>query len=170
MDKQFLEFWGNLLLQAAKGQAQMENIGKWITQGTGGGQTLEDQFRRAYHLDSKETSATDHPDAFQQAADRFKEAYEDYLSLLDVVPRTRFRELESKNASLQEEVTRLQKEIDRLRGALHGSGEQSQEVIADFQLLLQKQQREFQDLAQQFKTLWREQPAGKKSKTPAKKT
>ncbi len=170
MDKQFLEFLGNLLLQAAKGQEQVENLSKWLAQGTSGVQSLTDQFKQVYNLDSTEAPATDQDTAWQQASDRFNKAYEDYLDLLSVVPMARYRELESQNASLQKEVTRLHKEIDRLRGAPQNTGRPADEVITDFQALLQKQQREFEDLTRQFKRFGTKQPDGQGSKTPAKKT
>jgi len=170
MDKQFLEFWGNVMLQAAKGQAQVENISKWLAQGAGGVQNLTDQFKRAYNIDATETPSTDQHTAWQQATDRFNKAYEDYLALLSVVPQARYRELESKNEALQKEVTRLQQEIARLRGAPEGAGGPADETIADFHALLEKQQRDFEDLTRQFKRFWNEQADGQGSKTPAKKT
>lgn len=177
MDKKFLEFWGNLLLQAAKGQEQMENISKWLaqgsqgTQGTSAVQSLTDQFKRVYNLDSTAaTATTDQRVAMQQATDRFNKAYEEYLGLLSVVPKARFRELESKNELLQKEVARLQQELDRLRGAPEGAGGQADETITDFNALLQKQQRQLEDLTRQFKRFWNEQAEGQGSKTPAKKT
>jgi hypothetical protein len=33
MDRHFLEFWGNFLINAAKGQKQMEDMSKWMQQG-----------------------------------------------------------------------------------------------------------------------------------------
>jgi predicted nucleic acid-binding Zn-ribbon protein len=170
MDKQFLEFWGNVLLQAAKGQAQVENIGKWLDQGASGVQNLTDQFRRTYNLASEKTPTADQQTALQQATDRFNKAYEDYLALLSVVPEARYRELESKNESLQKEVARLQQEIARLRGAPEGAGEPADETIADFHALVEKQQRDFEDLTRQFKRFWDKQPDSQGSKTPAKKT
>jgi hypothetical protein len=34
MNKDFLEFWGNIFLQAAKGQRQLEEAMKWVQLGT----------------------------------------------------------------------------------------------------------------------------------------
>ena len=33
MDKKFLEFWGTFLLNAAKGQEQLEDMTQWFSEG-----------------------------------------------------------------------------------------------------------------------------------------
>ena len=52
MDSRFLEFWGNFLLSAAKGQKQMEEMADWVGQGfkAAGFEDLAAMFTRAYGL------------------------------------------------------------------------------------------------------------------------
>jgi hypothetical protein len=46
MDKYFLEFWGNFLINTAKGQKQMEDMSKWMQQGFEGFDELTGMFRK----------------------------------------------------------------------------------------------------------------------------
>jgi Skp family chaperone for outer membrane proteins len=156
MDKQFLEFWGNALLQAARGQAQMENISKWLSQAGSGVPKLTELFEQTYGLASTGKAIAHQSPDWQRATDRFNQAFEDYLALLNVVPLARYRELEEKNAALQKEVDRLRNELKDLRSGLAKTGQgASEEVISGLQSLLQKQQREFQDLTRQMSKYWR---------------
>jgi len=169
MDKHFLEFWGNLLLQAAQGQAQIEKVNQWLSQGFKGAQDLTDLFKRIYNLDADNTPRKGFSNGFQQAAERFNEAYKDYLALMDVVPGERYRELEAQNAELQTDLERLQQEIDRLRGRPSANSAPTEEIVADFQALLQKQQRAFQDLTRQFSGTLEQPPPSQSKEKPAKK-
>jgi hypothetical protein len=46
MDSQFLEFWGNYLLAAAKGQKQLEDLNQWIRQGFSGFEELTAMLKK----------------------------------------------------------------------------------------------------------------------------
>ena len=160
MDKQFLEFWGNLLLQAAKGQAQMENFNKWLSQSGGNVQNLTDLFKHAYGLKADKATAPDQSPDWQKAFGHFHKAYEDYLALLNVVPLARYRELETQNTALEKEVAQLKKDLEQAgRRSSHSSRGQSEKVISEFEKLLLKQQREFQTLTQQMSDHWRDKSA-----------
>ena len=50
MDRHFLEFWGNFLLQVANGQKQLEDLAKWSKQGVNFGD-FTTLFRQAYGLE-----------------------------------------------------------------------------------------------------------------------
>lgn len=153
MDKQFLEFWGNLLLQAAQGQARIENMTAWLNQGSGT-EGFAALFKRIYNLNPAASPSGDDQATWQEAMDRFKQAQEGYLSLLNAVPLERYRELESHNAVLQKENSRQQQEIERLRRSLQRDGSDTDETVQEWQALLAKQQREFHDLTDQFRALW----------------
>ena len=160
MDKQFLEFWGNLLLQAAKGQAQMENFSRWLSQSSSSVQNLTDLFKRTYGLDVNRASDPDKSPEWQKAFDRFHKSYEDYLALLSVVPLARYRELEAQNAALEKEVARLKKDLKQSsRRSSDASQGQPEEVISEFQNLLLKQQREFEALTQEMSNHWHDKSA-----------
>ena len=51
MDRQFLEFWGNYLLAAAKGQKQLEDMNQWLNQGFSGYEELTAMFKKFYGLE-----------------------------------------------------------------------------------------------------------------------
>ena len=66
MDKNFLEFWGNFFINAAKGQQQLEDMGQWMSQGFKGFEELTAMFRKCYGLDQLSPDAPDY--SIHQAA------------------------------------------------------------------------------------------------------
>ncbi len=48
MDKNSMEFWGNYLLSAARGQQNLEDMAKWLQQGFRGFEGVTEMFRKAY--------------------------------------------------------------------------------------------------------------------------
>jgi hypothetical protein len=159
MDKQFLEFWGNMLLQAAQGQAQMENFNRWLSQSGSRVGNVPDLFQQAYGLNVNRASGPDKSPDWQKAFDRFHKAYEDYLALLNVVPLARYQALEAQNAALEDQVAQLKKDLERLGRQSQDAGKgPSEEVMTEFQNLLSKQQREFQTLTDQMSRLWPDRP------------
>jgi hypothetical protein len=49
-----LEFWGNFLINAAKGQKQLEDMSKWMQQGFEGFDELTGMFKKFYGLEHME--------------------------------------------------------------------------------------------------------------------
>ena len=51
MDKQFLEFWGNIMLASAKGQQQLDDIMKWFSGNFGESKDISALFCKMYGID-----------------------------------------------------------------------------------------------------------------------
>jgi dTDP-4-amino-4,6-dideoxygalactose transaminase len=68
MDRQFLEFWGNYLLAAAKGQKQLEDLNRWIRRGCSGFEELTAMFKKYYGLQDPRRKDSAADQAWQNAA------------------------------------------------------------------------------------------------------
>ena len=87
MDRQFLEFWGNYLLAAAKGQKQLEDLNQWLRQGFSGFEELTAMFKKFYGLERSPVEISDSAKACESAAAGFRNSFNAYLDLMGVVPR-----------------------------------------------------------------------------------
>jgi DNA repair exonuclease SbcCD ATPase subunit len=146
MDRQFLEFWGNYLLAAAKGQKQLEDLNQWIRQGFRGFEELTAMFKKFYALEDPRKEDSDSTRAWQNAAADFRNSFNAYITLMGMVPQDKYRTLEQKYAALQKKVAEQEDTIQALRKLLTEKGTYQGETVKVFQDLVQKQSAAFEKL------------------------
>jgi hypothetical protein len=146
VDRHFLEFWGNFLINAAKGQKQMEDMAKWMTQGLKGFEDLTTMFRKFYGLDNLSESAPDYVKTWEKAARDFQKSFQDYLNLFGVVPRHEHLNLVREYAALKEKVVAQEETIKHLRMLLEEKGMDLEQIVRGYQDLIKKQTDQFQRL------------------------
>ena len=146
MDRQFLEFWGQYLLAAAKGQKQLEDLNQWICQGFSGFEELTAMFKKFYGLEHPPQKNSDSAKAWENAAAGFRNSFNAYLDLMGVVPRDKYQALEQKLTALQKKVADQDETIKILRGLLTEEGSYQGETVKVFQDLVNKQTEAFESL------------------------
>ena len=151
MDRQFLEFWGNFMINAAKGQQHLEEMAEWMGQGFSGCEALTAMFRKFYGLELLQKDTPDDSNAWKEAADNFQKSFEDYLNLIGVVPKSEHLSLIKKYEEMKQQVADQEKTIKHLRMLLDTKGVVDQaEVVKSFQGLMEKQSKQFQELTESF--------------------
>ena len=146
MDRHFLEFWGQYLLAAAKGQKQLEDLNQWIRQGFSGFEELTAMFKKFYGLERPPDDSSDSAKAWENAADGFRNSFNAYLDLMGVVPRDKYLALEQKCTALQNKVADQEETIKILRSLLTEEGTYQGETVKVFQDLVNKQSDAFEML------------------------
>jgi uncharacterized coiled-coil protein SlyX len=152
MDRQFLEFWGNYLLAAAKGQQQLEELNQWIRQGFSGFDELTAMFQKFYGLERPPKENSDSAKAWENAADGFRNSFNAYLDLMGVVPRDKYQALEQNCAALQKKVADQEETIKVLRSLLAQEGTYQGETTKVLQDLVNKQGEAFEKLMKSIAT------------------
>jgi len=156
MDKNFLEFWGNFLIQTAKGQRQLEDMVIWIRQGFSGFEDLRTMFLRVYGIDRFAEGSPDYLKMSEKAQEAFKNSFRDYLSMFGVVPKEDHLALVKKYEELKEKVAHQEETIKNLQALLSSKMIDPGEVVDAFQELIRKQSDQFQKImesvAQFFQT------------------
>ena len=150
MDRHFLELWGNLLINAAKGQKQIEELTQWINQGLKGSEELSAIFRKFYGLNSLNEESPDFLKASKNAADDFQKSLKGYLDLMGVVRKDEHLKLVGKYEDLKKKAADQEETIKHLRMLLDEKGIAQGEVPKGFQDLIKKQTDQFQDLMKGF--------------------
>ncbi|MDD3581405.1 MAG: hypothetical protein PHW74_10330 [Desulfobacca sp.] len=154
MDKHFLEFWGNFLINAAQSQRKLEDVTKWVRRGFVNVGELGDLFRQTYGLDRLDKDSPDFLPAWQKAEEDFRESFQDYLAVLGVVPRDEYVALAKKYEELKEKVAAQQETIRHLRMLLAKNGIDYGDLTGGFQELIRKQTDQFQKMMQDLEQLF----------------
>ncbi len=146
MDRHFLEFWGNFLLQVAKGQKQLEDLAKWSKRSFLNLGDFTALFRQTYGLDPPKQDSPDYPAIWKKAEEDFRNSFQEYLSLLGVVPRREYAELARKYEKLQAKLAEREETIKYLRQLLSDKGLDYAVVSLELHELMKKQGEKFQEL------------------------
>jgi hypothetical protein len=154
VDKQFLEFWGNLLLSAAKGQRQLDEFSRWMSQGMSGFRDLTAMFQQFYDLEVEKAAGDERWDSARNA---FTKAYRAYLDSLGAVPRSEFTALKKQYEELKKTAEDQKATLHRLRMELSESRMAQGDVVRGFQELIQVQSEQFKQVADSFSRFFADQ-------------
>jgi len=160
VDKHFLEFWGNFLINTAKEQKRMENLSKWMQQGFKfkGFDDLTEMFRKFYGLEHMEKDTPAYMESWEKASENFLESFKDYLELMGMVPKDEHLALVKKYEQLKEKVAGQEETIKSLRLLLEEKRAESQrEVVKGFQDLIEKQSQQFQETMETFGSFFKKE-------------
>ena len=151
MDKHFLEFWGNFLINTAKGQKQLADMSKWMQQGFEGFDELTAMFKKFYGLENMEKHTPAYMETWKKASENFQKSFKDYLRLMGVVPKDEHLALVKKHEELKEKVAAHEETIKHLRMILEEKKADTQgELVKEFQEILERQSEQFQETMETF--------------------
>ena len=146
MNRQFYEFWGNVFINAARSQKQLEEINTWMQQGVAGFNELTALFQRFYSPQAGETKAAPDAPNFQQALADLKDAFDQFAGLWGWVPQKEHQAVLERCAALEEQVQAQQTTISQLQELLAQEGLGHTELFLHFQKSLKEQSEQFHKL------------------------
>ena len=111
MDKNFLEFWGNFLINTAKEQQRMEDLSKWMQQGFKGFDELTAMFNKFYGLEQMERDTPAYMETWKKASENFLQSFNDCIGLMGMVPKDKHLALIKKYEELKEKVAAQEETI-----------------------------------------------------------
>jgi len=162
MDKNFLEFWGNLLISIAQGQKQMEDMTRWLKQDVTGLDSLMAPFKKVYGLEQVSPSTGKYDELWNKQLKSFQDSFQEYLKLLDVVPRREYQKVQEENQALKKQILEMEKAIKDLRVLVAAKvGSSASEAVKGFQDLVFSQMDKFQEMMRSFGGLSKDEPEKK---------
>ncbi len=162
MDRRFLEFWGNVLLGAARGQEQIETLGRLANEGF---KTFEQQlalFQKFYGLDRKPDPPAPYAEMWTKAAADFMQSYQEFLGLMGMVPRDDYEALARENEALKKKVEELEESLKKTKRRPGAKESDPSEIVKGFEGLMQKQAEQFQALMASYGKLYEARKPGRK--------
>jgi hypothetical protein len=158
MDKQILEFWGNMMLSAAKGQQQLEEIMKWFSGNAKDFKDVSGMFCRMYGMDPGSDQAPDYLSLWQKALGEFRDSYGEIIAMMDLVPRKDYVAMTRENQELRRRVSELEDVVRHLRALLDDKAAVPAGGIRDFQKLIDEQARQYQDFMKGVTAAFEDRP------------
>lgn len=158
MDRHFLEFWGNFLINTAKEQKRMEDLSKWLQQGFKGFDDLTEMFKKFYGLEHMEKDTPAYMESWENASESFLNSYKNYLNLMGMVSKDEHLTLIKKYENLKEKVADLEETNNHLRMLLdQRKAESQEELVQGFHDLIDKQSKQFQETMETFGSFFKKE-------------
>ena len=152
MNTQFFEFWGNFLINVAKGQKQLDDMSTWMKQGYTDADDLAALFRRCYGLNASDTGSAQDPQAWQEAVAEFQNTFTQFAAQWGWVPQAEHQQALEKCAALEKQVEAQQATIHQLRDLLAQKGLGYSELLQHMQGSLKDQSDQFQALMENIRS------------------
>jgi hypothetical protein len=146
MDSDFLEFWGNLLINTAKGRRKMEEINQWINQGLKGSDELSNMILSFYGIQKEREDPTPDGETLDKVSKAFLDSYHEYIQVMGMVPRTEYEELSKNCEKLEKKCAEQEETIEFLKGLISDRIIDPSNTVENFQELLSKQSEQFRRL------------------------
>jgi len=151
MNSQFMEFFGNYLIQAARWQKLAEQTSPGKAPGVMDVADLGKLFNQFCSLNNPaEPASAEFARMWQQAIENFQSAFCLNARLWGWVPQADYQTLQKKCDALEKITQKQDQTISQLRSLLEEKGLGQIELLQRFQSLIQDQSNEFQTFMQRF--------------------
>ncbi|HOD70374.1 MAG: hypothetical protein BWZ01_02949 [Deltaproteobacteria bacterium ADurb.BinA179] len=158
---QAFELWGNMFLNAARGQKLMEDFSRMMKGDLGSFQDLFEMYAKWWGMDFFLRDLPEYFSASIKAAEDFQKSFTGgFLSLMscpwNYPLQSEYQALLKDYEELKEKTQRQEEEIGRLRSVLDERLSLQGEGISAFQNLMKKQTQQFQDMMISFSKIFQE--------------
>lgn len=150
VDRHFLELWGNLLIQTAQGQKQLQDLSQWVNQGLQGFNELTAWLGKFYGLEPLADEAPTNLTNWEKASGEFQKALKEYFALFGFVPWQEYDRVHQELEVLKDKARQQEDLIHQLQTLLTAQAIEPAEMARGFQDLVMKQSEQFQDLLKGF--------------------
>ncbi|MDZ7761146.1 MAG: hypothetical protein U5L00_12965 [Desulfovermiculus sp.] len=176
MDKQFLEFWGQIFLAAAKNQKifddvmscfapegqknkqQSQDMEQWLKTWMSGYQAWQSFLSTMYGVDpyAQQQSHASQQWGAQELSALVTQNWKEMISLMGAVPRQDYDDLRQENQELKKRLEIQEERIQQLQDILQQKGLfDFQQMTESLQDVLKNQSDQFQELMQTIQASWK---------------
>lgn len=138
MDANLLEAWGKFLINAAKGQEQLESLSDWFNKGL---QQMSAEWPNFFSQFIPASS--ERPEACPDAQKLLEKSIRDTLNAMGLVLKSDYAGLEKKIEQLQQTVSDQEKTIDRLKMLLFSKEIGADRVMNEMESIMKIQTDQF---------------------------
>lgn len=162
MDEKFLEFWGSLLLNAARSKKQTDHMLRWMQNGfpnldeSSSDKQIPDFselsriFRKLYGLDSISPCNDDYKELSGKALKDFQKSFTDYLALMGIVSKQEHLSLVEKYENLKVRCAEQEETIKHLKMLINAKGTSHAELSSNFENIFKNQGELFRKIMTDF--------------------
>lgn len=149
MDAKFYQFWSDFIKQAAEGQGNFKDFTGWMRQGPhvndmpGIPDEMMAMFKKYYGLDQMSADAPDYSTLFESSLKEFNDSLANLYSILEVVPKKDYLDLEKKYNALKKKAADLEEAVRQLKLLFKTSTPDVDEGIGSMNQMLKTQNENF---------------------------
>ncbi len=149
MDTKFYQFWNDFIKQAANGQMSSTDFTGWMRHGPDVTEIpdtpdkLTAMFKKYYGLDQMPADAPDYSAMFESASKQFNNSLANLYSILDVVPKQDYLDLEKKYNVLKRKMADLEEVVRQLKLLFKTGTPNTEEGIGSLNQMLKDQNEQF---------------------------
>jgi hypothetical protein len=144
-----MEWWGNLLLQSAKGKKQFDELNHMMTQWLAGYPHLGDMFARLHGQDPGQKETPEPSLAWRKASEEFRKYVSESMKMMGMVPLDDHLELLKNYEALKKVAADQAETIRNLETLLAGKEPGPLNLAGEFQDLMKKQAKQLQELMEE---------------------
>lgn len=142
MDDKFYQFWSDLAARTASGQISPNEVTEWMRLGGAGSESLMSMFKKYYGQPNAVDNAMDAM-MLESAMANFKKSLTAFYSMLDVVPKQDYIDLEKKYRVLQQKAADQEAVILQLKLLFKTCAPNVEEGINPLNQMLKTQNEQF---------------------------
>ncbi|NOY68917.1 MAG: hypothetical protein GXP53_05410 [Deltaproteobacteria bacterium] len=143
MDKNFFRFFEEVFRKGANENARLSAVGKLFADGSKAGGEYLDIFRKIYGSKPEKQPAADMNFNMESAMAEFKKGMAEFLSAMDVVPRSDYQALVKEHDALKKKAAEQEAVIAGLRALLEVKQGDGAAGIETFSKMVESQQELF---------------------------
>ncbi len=146
MNGQLMEYWGRTMLAALQGQNQMDQMTTWFQRACQDMTRLNSSLLQLWGMPAALPRQTDFQLQWERAWEPFLRMQQLSLQWIGMVPPAEYAAQTKKIEQLEEQVQEQARTIQNLQNLMNKSGGGNNEMIDQFQKLIDQQSRQFQQL------------------------
>jgi hypothetical protein len=154
MNKDFLEFWGNILLQAAKGQRKLEEAEKWARLGFEAMETQRAFWSAFSGTDNGMGKKPGALDVWGKSAEEFSNICRKWARFFGMVPLEEYEELFRQKEALEKKLAEQRKADPKARWTGKRIMSVQRQMQTELQELTRKQGEQFSELMESIRTFY----------------
>jgi len=146
MNGQLMEYWGRTMLAALQGQNQMDQMTTWLQRAFQDMTRLNSSFLQLWGMPAAQPPQVDFQHQWNRAWEPLLRLQQLSLQWMGMVSPGEYAAQSKKIAQLEEQVQEQARTIQSLQNLMNKSGGGNNEMIDQFQKLIDQQSRQFQQL------------------------
>lgn len=161
MDDKFLEFWGNFLIQMARGQKQTNEFFKMMQTGFGaapgkqktsfpGFDEMFAAWRKMYGIDQYADRTNEYVKVAERTFEEFLKTSREYFSMMGIVPKDEHLSLVEKYEKLKEKCNEQEETIKHLKMLLSAKGIAPKAITGQLEKMAKSQGEMFVKMMSDF--------------------
>jgi uncharacterized coiled-coil protein SlyX len=146
MNGQLMEYWGRTMLAVLQGQNQMDSMTSLFQRAFQDMARMNSSFFQLWKMPATAAPQSDLPHQWEQTWEQFVRMQQLSLQWIGMAPNSENASQSKKIAKLEEQVKEQARTIQQLQSLMAKSGVGNNEMINQFQELIDQQSRQFQQL------------------------